>query len=213
MSLLNRPTTLPTLYDADGYLARGWHVADELSDALAGPQPEEDDRETRLPALTTSPGSKAGYPSSSPVEIRPSYSGMSTPSGQGSLDSESGILTRAEAKELRDLVAAAGADRESEDGEDDLFGDMAVAADVSEMAEAIGALDLNGDRPTEMEEHEETASLRRASLARAALPPGPLLKQMFMDHRVVETILVRSFLRILRRRTDRIHRTSSSTFP
>lgn len=194
MSLLNRPLAADPLYDSEGYLQRGWLAADDLAEALATGSLEEESfqRPPHSPPLSYSP-----FPlPTSPVDIFLS-SGASTPSGAGSLDSESGILTRVEAKALRDMLASSGAsnpfdDPDDEDGEE-------------ELAAATEAIDLDGD----LHSRESTATAPPSNGARkswdkpphlpgrvvplVAPPPGQLLKRKFIEHRVIETMLVSPF--------------------
>lgn len=214
MSLLNRPTDAKSLYDSEGFLAQGWRAGDELADALAGPplEDDEDDRDARLPSSSDmSVDSSTG-----PIDLPTSYSGTSTPSGHGSLDSESGILTRAEAKELRDVLAAAASeDNEGEEAEQeeekDPFGDPEDAGSDVDLAEATKGIalddDLQSKQPaTEDDEEEEegkregeaipappTARLSPTPSPARAPPPGQLLKRRFMEHHVIETMLVSRF--------------------
>lgn len=212
MSLLNRPADAPSLYDPEGYLANGWRAADDLADALTGPPPDEDDEDERHPR----PASSAGGPSdmsldssTGPIDLPPSYSGVSTPSGQGSLDSESGILTRAEAKELKEVVEAAENEDATEAASEDPFGDPEGEGSDADLAEATEAIDLDGDlrarEPSAAKEEEQedekevqppvpskqTPTPRSPSPALRSLPPGPMLKRRFIENRVIETILVR----------------------
>lgn len=228
MSLVNRPLSSPNLYSKAGYLAAGWQAADDLAEALAGvaATPSDDDEQDysaiyRLPpqlAVSTaksSPSESRSSYSTSPVDVRGSYSGLSTPSGTGSLDSESGILTRAEARELKDLVALSG---EDEDGESDPFGDPADEDDkedeeseeeaarqrLAKMSLVTEGLDTRDkiESPTAQTPRpstEDTLASRRqrsptpkppSPKPRPKMPPGPLLKHQFMEHRVVETMLV-----------------------
>lgn len=157
MSLLNRPPSSNHLYDAEGYLAQGWRAADDLADALTGPPPEEeeDDRDARLPSTPSGPSDLSLDSTTGPIDVPSSFSGISTPSGQGSLDSESGILTRAEAKELRDVVAAAATEDEEsagmteEEDEKDPFGDPEGSGSDTDLAEATEAINLDGTVPSE----------------------------------------------------------------
>lgn len=199
MSLLNRPVHAGRLYDAEGYLKDGWHSVDELAEALKAGTIDEDERDYR-PQF--SPPMPSRYPltaASSPVDLSMGYSGASTPSGAGSLDSESGILTRAEAKELRDLLASSA--------EADPFGDPEETTGHNELEVAVGAIDLDGNlrssqRAARLPPLEglprpptgqgvELRHLSKVSMSTAPLAPGPLLKRMFMQYRVLETMLVR----------------------
>lgn len=175
MSLLNRPTGVEyQLYDSGGYLAGGWRAVEKLSDALSGYRSGEEDRiESRI----ASPVFPPQHSVSSPIDLAPTYSGTSTPSGAGSLDSESGILTKAEAKELRDLLASSAANPF-----DDPHNDMI------ELGEAIGSIrvDSNGS-------HGANPPERRRTISNGSnLPAGQLLKQQFIEHRIISTMLVRS---------------------
>ncbi|GAA5921785.1 hypothetical protein JCM1841_001862 [Sporobolomyces salmonicolor] len=148
MSLLNRSDRSAHLYDAHGYLARGWQAADDLAQALAGPpSPEDDDqdpsRTPHSPGLTTT---RSPYSTSPGDYSFPSSSGISTPSGRESLDEESGgVLTKSEAKELREIVAAAGRSAELEAEEE--------ARDEKEPSQkgATGEKDPSGDPASEDE--------------------------------------------------------------
>lgn len=200
MSLVNRPSTAQYLYDSEGYLARGWKAADDLAEALAGPPHEEEDdaRDIRLPASPTfEPVSRSSDPID--LQVASTRSGLSTPSQQGSLDSESGILTRAEARELRDLVAAAASAAPSDDGSvgDDVdpFGDPddAIVSD-EDLAAATTALQLDDElravRRRTDSPSREPHDLESSFVSPKSMAPGPLLKSSFMEHRVIETILV-----------------------
>lgn len=187
MSLVNRPISLAHLYDSEGFLAAGWKSADDLSDALAGVQ-EEEEREIRMPS---SPGqvSRSTYDTSSPVEIPMNYSsGLSTPSGNGSLDSESGILTRAEVKELNQVVA--GALAEDGDENEDPFGDPSSQDGGSESNDTTEEFKSDGEEVTQ---NGNIAKLNHS--IPDYIPPGLLLKKVFMEHRVIETVLV-SFIKL-----------------
>ena len=188
MSLLNRPVALDRLYDSEGYLARGWLAADDLADALATGSLEEESfhRAPHSPPSVYSP-----FPDpTSPVDISLS-SGASTPSGAGSLDSESGILTRVEAKALRDMLASSGASNPFDDPDDE---------EVEELAAATEAIELDGDLHSREPTTIPVPSGSRRSWNRpqsedaSALPPGQLLKRKFMQHRVIETMLVSCIL-------------------
>ncbi|KAM0792410.1 hypothetical protein ACM66B_005088 [Microbotryomycetes sp. NB124-2] len=211
MSLLNRPASWQYLYDSNGYLVNGWKAADELAEALADPPVDEEDEEHALAQAYRLPPSptmaRTHDSSSSPIEMPhfDAYSGSSTPSATGSLDSESGgILTKAEARELHDLVkAAAGSNSNSSgasdsgDGEErDPFGDPDDSDSDADLAEATQAIELDED--LQSRRHEPSSPLfgqgrRRASPDPAApslgLPPGPTLKHRFIEHRVIETML------------------------
>jgi len=168
MSLLNRPSNSNRLYDAEGYLAQGWRAADDLADALTGPPPEEEeaDRDARLPSTPSGPSDMSMDSTTGPIDVPSSFSGISTPSGQGSLDSESGILTRAEAKELRDVVAAAATEDEAnggaieEDDEKDPFGDPEGSGSDTDLAEATGAINLDSDAKAEEPDDAEEGAER-----------------------------------------------------
>lgn len=214
MSLLNRPPHLsPYLYDDSGFLARGWQAADDLADALAGPPPEEEDHSAHRRA--PSPPGPALPLKSNPIDLpSTSYSGLSTPSGQGSLDSESGILTRAEAKELKEIVKAAEQDgeaAEADEGSDggDPFGDPEddEGGSDDDLAEATEGIDLNNElertqpAPTTKPDVPSSPSAQTSPspasptpssppLPRPPLPPGPMLKRQFMEHKVIPTMLV-----------------------
>lgn len=189
MSLLNRPSSVEYLYDSEGYLARGWRAADDLGDALSGYPIDDTDRESRQPSPHFSPRL---FPDiSSPIEFNMPYSGTSTPSAAGSLDSESGILTRAEARELKELLASSAANP-FEDPD----------ADVIELGEAIGSLDIEAgfvSRDQSMQDLSITLrrneSLRKSRMNRTpsitALTPGQLLKREFIHYGIVNTMLVR----------------------
>lgn len=185
MSLVNRPISLAHLYDSEGYLAAGWKAADDLSDALAGVQ-EQDEQEIRMPS---SPGqlSRSTYDTSSPVEIPMNYSsGLSTPSGNGSLDSESGILTRAEVKELNQVVAGALAENGEDD--EDPFGDPSSQDGGSEYNDTTEEFKSDID-----EEVTQNGNVTKSNHSIPDyIPPGLLLKKVFMEHRVIETVLVSS---------------------
>jgi hypothetical protein len=203
MGILNRPCAIGTLYDTEGYLAQGWQSVDHLAFVLSQPHFEP---EGKLEGETP----QGGLPSYS--------SGFSTPSGHGSLDSESGILTRMEAQELRDLVAAVGTESKSSDDEenegDDPFGDPAEDAEASsdaDLAEATAALELDGELKTGIAavKKEEDGRRREVGEKRPGSPqstvfkvpslpssafPGQRLKQQFMEQRIVSSMLVRSHL-------------------
>ncbi|KAM0756105.1 SAPS-domain-containing protein [Meredithblackwellia eburnea MCA 4105] len=164
MSLLNRPTKFGELYDKDGYLAQGWRAADALAEAISGSSADGEERD--LPPLPPSfDPDPPPYGGDTPLG---SFSGISTPSAQGSLDSESGVLSRAEAKELRDIVAAArgssssstGDDEDStdesddppsassadgDDDDEDPFGDPVETSSDADLAEATEAIQLNSN--------------------------------------------------------------------
>lgn len=224
MSLLNRSPSSNRLYDAEGFLAQGWRAADDLADALTGPPPEEadDDRDARLPSTPSGPSDMSLDSTTGPVDVPSSFSRISTPSGQGSLDSESGILTRAEAKELRDVVAAATTDEESADAteqedEKDPFGDPEGSDSDTELAEATEAIELDDEARSENLDNAEEGTQskvakdvgaqaeddhdvpppvppktprRTPTLPLHSLPPGPMLKRRFIEHHVIETMLV-----------------------
>lgn len=188
MSLVNRPQSLAKLYDADGFLVDGWKAADEVSDALSGIQHEDEDKNSRMPS---SPGqasiSTYDTPSnSSPVEIPLSYSSssisdLSSPSGENSLDSESGILTRAEVKELNALVAKSAID-ETTVGDEDPFGDPVEGDSSSEL--------INVEEEDEfIPPHNEQNGFIHSS-TQDYIPAGLLLKSVFMEYHVIETVLV-----------------------
>ncbi|SCV69501.1 BQ2448_2521 [Microbotryum intermedium] len=157
MGLLNRPLGSAQLYDKDGHLAKGWQGADDLAEALQ-PTAPEDDYEYENYRFN-----KSGHSSSptSPINVprRQPASGISSPSVQGSLDSESGILTREEARELRDLIASAGGaddDEDSdsgnggdgEDGDDDGTDPFDDPTDDEDLAAATSAISLDADLKT-----------------------------------------------------------------
>lgn len=193
MCLLNRPAGPEHyLYDSDGYLAGGWRKVEELNEALSGyPADEEDRGESRLqsPMMATRPFSDH----SSPIDVALTYSGASTPSAAGSLDSESGILTRAEARELRDLLACSAANP---------FDDP--DSDVVELREAIGSMGIGQGSAVvecadvrerirtvkELPRGESKDRKRGRASSTGTLPAGQLLKREFIRHRIPSTMLV-----------------------
>ncbi|KAK4058758.1 sporulation-induced protein [Microbotryomycetes sp. JL221] len=213
MSLLNRPLSWTYLYDSDGYLVNGWRAADELAEALADPPQEEDESGTRDYRLPPSPTMhRFGESSSSPIDLPSSdYSGLSTPSGAGSLDSESGgILTKAEARELHELVNAAarsksgssssgGSDFGANDEEADPFGDPDEPDSDEDLAEATRAIELDSDLQSKTTTDpglifEESNRFRVSptpgpSVRARDLPAGPTLKHRFIECHVIETML------------------------
>jgi hypothetical protein len=199
MSLLNREPSFSVLYNQNGYLARGWRAADDLAEALAAPPPEEEDDDARdHPSPIQS--FKSTFIHSSPIDVPMTYSGLSTPSGAGSLDSESGILTRAEAKELRDLIASAEGGDEYQIEEDEDEGDDSFREVDMEMALALESINLEG-RGGEEEGTIVVPHARETSFLSTTgdLPPGQLLKAKFMEHGVIGTILVSPPLTLLSR--------------
>ena len=209
MSLLNRTDRTAALYDESGHLARGFEAADELAAALAAPGQTSAEDDLDLPRELQSPE----IPVPSDFSTSPNdhsfgpYSGMSTPSGRESLDEESGgVLTKAEAKELKAIIAAAGKIDE-EEGDDERGRAAAAAADeaheVDESATPRAAASDGAKRDSRTsngsslrEEHDlpptpSVYSVASRQLPAVPLPPGPLLKSKFLEHGVVPTMLVR----------------------
>ncbi|KAK4053021.1 sporulation-induced protein [Microbotryomycetes sp. JL201] len=212
MSLLNRPPSWRYLYDSEGYLINGWKAADDLAEALADPPAEEEEEGPALAQAYRLPPSptmnRSHDSSSSPIDVLhfDAYSGSSTPSATGSLDSESGgILTKAEAKELHDLVKAAAGSGSSSNGssdtgdgeERDPFGDPEDSDSDADLAEATQAIELDEDlrsrgpksssRSVFVEDRQRGSPEPAASVR--GLPPGPTLKHRFIEHHVIETML------------------------
>ncbi|GAA5853148.1 hypothetical protein JCM9279_000874 [Rhodotorula babjevae] len=204
MSLLNRTDRTAALYDESGHLARGFEAADELAAALAAPGQTSAEDELDLPRGLQSPE----IPVPSDFSTSPNdhsfgpYSGMSTPSGRESLDEESGgVLTKAEAKELKAIIAAAGKIDEEED-DDDERGPSAAAAearDVDEASTPRAAASEGAKRDSRTSngsslEHDlpptpSVYSVASRQLPAVPLPPGPLLKSKFLEHGVIPTML------------------------
>lgn len=189
MSLVNRPVSLSHLYDSEGYLAEGWRAADDLSDALAGPSTEEDDQDSRF---ISSPSrlSRSSFSTSSAIDVSSIYSGASTPSGQGSIDTESGILTRAEARELRDMLNGAELDGHDHAAEENPFEDP-IDQDEADLVIGTNGLDLGAKFARRVVPLSRSGSVKKVA---EIIAPGLLLKKKFMEHRVIETVLVRSHL-------------------
>lgn len=194
MGLTNRTKT--EFVDEHGRLKPDWQDPDKLGELLSQ-------------ALRLTPASHDSADSSfndSP-HVRPNNSldlprlssGFSSPSVAGSLDSESGVLTRAEAKELHDLIAAsAGEHGADEDG--DPFGDQFESSSDSELAGAVESIQLDEDlgAATSPEFTRSPAVFASSPNGRIGtpvlktyLPPGPSLKSAFMHHGVIRTMLVR----------------------
>lgn len=190
MSLLNRPTTTRKLYDEEGYLIRGWRAADELAEALSSGPIEEDDRDLRPPF--SPPTSRfSNTAASSPIDMPLSYSGASTPSVSGSLDSESGILTRVEAKELKDLLNS----HENNPFDDPDAGDILVSRTTAGIdLETDVTLRRRNSYPVisniEVRTVTRTGANGLCSNSVAPLATGPLLKRRFIQFGVIETMLV-----------------------
>ncbi|GAA6061581.1 hypothetical protein JCM10212_004331 [Sporobolomyces blumeae] len=207
MSLLNRPDRTSGIYDSNGYLATGWRAADDLARALAGPiAPEDDNASDHSDALPPSPGltaTKSPYSTSPGGQSFPSTSGLSTPSGRESLDEESGgVLTKSEAKALKQIVELAREQSEAEEG-----GQVEQELDAREKAAKEGESDdaestaterrrksvmSNGTVATMESDFAATPSIysvQSRQLPSAPLAPGPLLKTRFMEHGVIKTML------------------------
>ncbi|BGP46051.1 sporulation-induced protein [Rhodotorula kratochvilovae] len=207
MSLLNRSDRSGTLYDANGHLARGFDAADELAAALAGPGTPAGEDDLDLPRGLQSPDLPPVHSdfSTSPNDhALGAYSGMSTPSGRESLDEESGgVLTKAEARELKEIVAAAG--QMEEDEEERRNGGDAPDADADEaktptMATGDAAKrhshTSNGSSLREERDLPPTPSVYSVAsrqLPAVPLPPGPLLKSKFLEHGVIPSMLALFF--------------------
>ncbi|GAA5824299.1 hypothetical protein JCM3770_004456 [Rhodotorula araucariae] len=206
MSLLNRTDRSGTLYDASGHLARGPDAADELAAALAGPSTPAGEDDLELSRGLQSPDLPVHSDfSTSPNEHTPgTYSGVSTPSGRESLDEESGgVLTKAEARELRDIVAAAGKIEEEEgerrNGEDgpDADADEAKTPTVA-TGEAAKRYSQTSNGSSARDERDlpptpSVYSVASRQLPAVPLPPGPLLKSKFLEHGVIPSMLALFF--------------------
>ncbi|GAA5931202.1 hypothetical protein JCM3775_004960 [Rhodotorula graminis] len=210
MSLLNRADRTAALYDENGHLARGFDAADELAAALAAPGQSSAEDELDLPRGLQSPE----LPVPSDFSTSPNdhsfgpYSGMSTPSGRESLDEESGgVLTKAEAKELKAIIAAAGKiDEEDDDGDDERGKVAADEGQEVDPASTPGAATSDGAKrdsrtsngSSTREEHDlpptpSVYSVASRQLPAVPLPPGPLLKSKFLEHGVIPTMLTLFF--------------------
>ena len=205
MSLLNRTDRSAALYDASGHLARGFDAADELAAALAAPGQSSGDDELDLPRGLQSPEIvvPSDFSTSPNDHSFGPYSGMSTPSGRESLDEESGgVLTKAEAKELKAIIAAAGKIEEEEEGRSR---DAAAGEEVDEATTPRAATSDAAKRDSRTsngsslrDEHDlpptpSVYSVASRQLPAVPLPPGPLLKSKFLEHGVIPTMLVRPF--------------------
>ncbi|GAA6006436.1 hypothetical protein JCM11491_004958 [Sporobolomyces phaffii] len=217
MSLLNRSERATVLYDSDGYLAAGWQAVEDLARALSGPVPTDDENDGNGGAtLPPSPGltaTKSPYSTSPGGYSFPSTSGISTPSGRESLDEESGgVLTKSEAKALKEIIELANRNSESELGgaaEEEL---RAREEEAREGAVEVSVEAADGDEAKSESELTETERRRESTISNgtfgsdyAATPsiystssrqlpptplaPGPLLKTRFMEHGVINTML------------------------
>jgi len=213
MSLLNRPERSTNLYDSNGHLALGWRAVEDLALALAGPPLSNDEADTSS-QLPPSPGltaTKSPYSTSPGGYSFPSTSGISTPSGRESLDEESGgVLTKSEAKALKDIVDLANLNSESEgrdEAEEELKAREEAAREEGEAEEATEDAESelteterrrtstvsNGTFKTFESDLPATPSVYSTSsrqLPPTPLAPGPLLKTRFMEHGVINTMLV-----------------------
>ncbi|GAA5996265.1 uncharacterized protein JCM10292_007496 [Rhodotorula paludigena] len=200
MSLLNRPDRSSALYDASGHLARGWQGADELAAALAGPPSSAAGDEldsTRMPQSPDLSADTSAFSTSPSDNYAAPYSGISTPSGRESLDEESGgVLTKAEAKQLKDIVAAAGRLDEAEEADE---GEAPLpASDEAPSTPTAGhnsnclSHASNGSSWREERELPPTPSVYSETsrqLPAVPLPPGPLLKSKFLENGVVPSMI------------------------
>ncbi|GAA6027040.1 hypothetical protein JCM8097_006062 [Rhodosporidiobolus ruineniae] len=198
MSLVNRPDRSTNLYSPTGHLLRGWQGADDLAAALSGLHAAAD--ELDLPHTPYSPdlvGANAAF--SAGETPLPSFSGLSTPSAPESLDEESGgVLTKDEAKELSEIVAAS---EEGKEGEEKREGeDEPAPKEEGEKDTSAPNLDdekrfsqtSNGTASTTERDLPATPSIYSVAsrqLPPVPLPPGPLLKTKFVEHGVVTTML------------------------
>ena len=210
MSLLNRPEGVGPSYDEDGQIINTPDALELLAAALAPPGPEVAADQRSLDSAPDSPNASSsptrmpkhsrrhdldGDALAGPMESLSFSSsnqspaeGSSTPSEQASLDSESGVLTRAEARALIDILSSS---------QSDPFNDSAASEDAA-------ALDLKGDLSIGSSDDGELGrSSRRMSassrgrrsstmvsgsngLHRPKMPPGMLLKTKFLEHGVIE---------------------------
>lgn len=196
MGLTNR--TKSPFVDASGRLRPEWRDPEKLGTLLA--------EALRLPAASSeSSGDSNPVPGS--LDLPRLSSGFSTPSGAGSLDSESGVLTRAEAKELHDLIAASAGNGHSgssgDDDEADPFGDQFESSSDEELAGAVDAIQLDEDLTASPDLYRSPPAIASPSLTgqhnnsnstgpqlKTYLPPGPSLKVAFIQHGVIPTMLV-----------------------
>ncbi|KAK4704808.1 hypothetical protein P7C70_g1404, partial [Phenoliferia sp. Uapishka_3] len=194
MSLLNRHSSYASLYDNDGFLANGWQAAGELAAAVAAP--------------TTEDSETASHPSINPAELVPASSSRpTTPTSPSSLYPVS-MVSEPEASSDRE-ASLDTSDAGSE--ESDPFGDPFEDTSDADLAAATDAVDLNqpsgNDRSDLTSPQDSTASPPDAAESPVdescppetptptpQLSPGPLLKHKFMEHRVIETMLVRASL-------------------
>ncbi|GAA5947303.1 hypothetical protein JCM3765_001616 [Sporobolomyces pararoseus] len=217
MSLLNRSDRSSTLYDSDGYLASGWKAVEDLARALAGPPQTEDEEangsSTHLPPSPGLTATKSPYSTSPGGYSFPSTSGVSTPSGRESLDEESGgVLTKSEAKALKEIIELANRNSEAEEGgvvEEELnaraeeagetvkspveAGDeedeVKTETDLTETERRRESTVSNGTFESDLPATPSIYSTCSRQLPPTPLAPGPLLKTRFMEHGVINTML------------------------
>lgn len=116
----------------------------------------------------------------------------STPSEQASIDSESGILTRDEARALRDIVQLAEKVEKGEVSVDpEAKSKPGLRRRHSSFAESGQDLVVTSSETSSRRRRSTTIGATRPNgLAKNSLLPGDLLKQKLMEHRIPETLLV-----------------------
>ncbi|KAH8921466.1 SAPS-domain-containing protein [Atractiella rhizophila] len=212
MSLLNRADG--PQYDEEGHLVGGYHAAEKLNLAIRGamqendytePVPVVDQAEGETPVVVNGASlprlssDMEDVPLDSPAAERSQSkafvagkSGDSSPAEKteegSSVDSESGgILDREEAQAVQSLVNGTETPND-EDDEEDPFDDTRA------IREEFDALTINGDHPPiedaiERPHHRFLPSSTPITQSSETLPTGDVLKETFMQQRVLSTIL------------------------
>ncbi|GAA5888010.1 hypothetical protein JCM6882_000247 [Rhodosporidiobolus microsporus] len=195
MSLVNRPDRSSALYTPTGHLARGWHAADDLASALAGPPPADD--ELDLPRTPCSPDlapANASLSSTPNEQSLPSFAGLSTPPTSDAVEFASGEVGDEAAAATTPTTATPG-----KEGGDKASEEEGKSDTKDEQAAPTPRYD---DKRLSQISYKTTSSIERDlpatpsiySVASRQLPPvplapGPLLKTKFVEHGVVSTML------------------------
>ncbi|GAA5841518.1 hypothetical protein JCM11251_001248 [Rhodosporidiobolus azoricus] len=205
MSLVNRPDRSSNLYTPTGHLARGWHAAEELAAALAGPSSTDD--ELNLPQTPYSPDIAAATASialSQNDQSIPSFTGLATPPAEVPVEP---LLTAevaaGEDKASPATPTATTATAAEEAAEEKPKEEKPKEEDKPDVTEEQAPIRPQYDdkrlsqlsyRTTSSAERDLPATPSIYSVASRQLPPvplapGPLLKTKFVEHGVVSTML------------------------